>query len=134
MQNTAPSSPVDFASTEQPAQNPDRRRSDRAPLNLLVQFRFKNQDAFAKEFSKNLSSSGMFLETDSPRSEGGFLYFQFQVGHESHYIEGLGKVVRVCDGKGEGVKGMGIQFINVDDESQTHIDDIVNKRLNKASH
>jgi len=107
----------------------DRRRAPRVPLNLLVQHRAPDQESFVKEIAANLSSSGMFLQTPQPKPIGAFVYFQFGMGDDAHYIEGMGQVVRVCDGSGDAPSGMGIQFITVDDESQAHIDAMVKARI-----
>ena len=96
---------------------------------MLVQHRADDESTFAREIAANLSSSGMFLQTDSPRPLGAFVFFQFGVGADAHYIEGMGQVVRVCDGTGEAPAGMGIQFVTVDDTSQDRIDTMVNARV-----
>lgn len=107
----------------------EKRKHPRAPLNVLVQFRFDTFDEFLAEYSLNISPGGIFIKTDSPREEGAVIYLQFTLRDGSKLIEGMGKVVRVNppgDPKRPG--GMGIEFMNFDDESMALIAEICAQR------
>jgi uncharacterized protein (TIGR02266 family) len=103
----------------------ERRRHARTPLSLLVQFRFNTFEDFLAEYSVNLSPGGIFLRTDEPRELGSIVYLQFSLKDGSRLIEGMGRVVRVNPpGEQERVPGMGVEFLNFDEESMALIDEI----------
>lgn len=103
----------------------DRRKHPRTPLSLLVQFRFNTFEDFLAEYSVNLSPGGIFIRTNEPREEGSIIYLQFSLKDGSRLIEGMGKVVRVNpEGESGRVAGMGIEFLNFDDESMQLINEI----------
>ncbi|MHB8417339.1 MAG: TIGR02266 family protein [Myxococcales bacterium] len=113
----------------------EKRRFPRAPLQLLVQYRFGSVGDFLAEYASNISLGGVYIRTDDPREEGSLIYLQFTLRDGSPLIEGLGKVVRV-NRPGEvpeGVEvGMGVEFVNFDDESMALIEQIVRDRLERA--
>lgn len=107
----------------------DRRRHPRTPLSLLVQFRFNTFEDFLADYSHDISPGGMFIRTDQPQEEGSIIYLQFSLKDGSRLIEGMGKVVR-CNPPGVAgrVAGMGIEFLNFDDESMSLIQEICANR------
>jgi uncharacterized protein (TIGR02266 family) len=115
---------------DKPELGPDKRRHPRAPLSLLVQYRFDSLDDFMAEYSVDISMSGMFIRTSDPRKEGSMIYVQFTLKDGAKLIEGLGKVVRV-NPAGAPLAGMGIEFVNFDDESMALIEEIVKANLKK---
>ncbi len=107
----------------------DKRRHPRTPLNVLVQFRFDTFDEFLAEYSVNISPGGIFVKTDEPREEGSVIYLQFALKDGSKLIEGMGRVVRVNPpGDPQRPPGMGIEFMNFDDESMALIAEIIAQR------
>ena len=111
----------------------DRRKHPRTPLSLLVQFRFNTFEDFLADYSHDISTGGMFVRTDEPKEEGSMVYLQFSLKDGSRLIEGMGKVVR-CNPPGEvgRVAGMGIEFLNFDEESMTLIEEICASRTAQA--
>lgn len=102
-----------------------RRRHPRTPLSILVQYRFNSFEDFLAEYSVNLSPGGMFIRTDEPRELGEMVYLQFTLQDGSRLIEGLGKVVWVNDPKDRTrTPGMGIEFVNFDEDSAALIEEI----------
>ena len=101
----------------------EKRKYPRAPLNVLVQFRFDTFDEFLAEYSLNISPGGIFIKTEHPREEGSVIYLQFALRDGSKLIEGMGKVVRV-NPPGSQAAGMGVEFLNFDDESMALIEEI----------
>lgn len=103
----------------------ERRKHPRTPLSLLVQFRFNTFEDFLADYSQDISPGGMFIRTDDPKEEGSIIYLQFSLKDGSRLIEGMGKVVR-CNPPGDKgrVAGMGIEFLNFDDESMALIQEI----------
>jgi molecular chaperone DnaK len=103
----------------------NRRKHPRTPLSLLVQYRFNSFEDFLAEYSVDISPGGMFIRTAEPREMGSMIYLQFQLKDGSKLIEGLGKVVWVnAPGTPGRAAGMGIEFINFDDESMALIEEI----------
>lgn len=96
----------------------NRRRYPRTPLSMLVQYRFNTFEDFLAEYSLNISPGGMFIRTSEPREEGSMIYLQFSLRDGSKLIEGLGRVVHVNPPEDKSrTPGMGIEFVNFDDES-----------------
>jgi len=107
----------------------ERRRHPRTPLHILVQFRFNTFEDFLAEYSLNISPGGMFIRTDEPSDEGSMIYLQFSLKDGSRLIEGMGKVVRVNPpGVKERPAGMGVEFVNFDEESMALIEEICASR------
>lgn len=108
----------------------EKRRHPRTPLNVLVQFRFDTFDEFMAEYSLNISPGGIFIRTDHPREQGAIIYLQFALKDGSKLIEGMGKVVRVNPARGDSKhpSGMGIEFVNFDEESMSLITEICEQR------
>ncbi|MFN7132308.1 MAG: TIGR02266 family protein [Myxococcales bacterium] len=112
----------------------DKRKHPRAPLQLLIQFRFDTFDDFLAEYSTDISLGGMFIRTRQPREEGSFIYLQFALKDGARLIEGLGKVVRVNPpGDPDTIPGMGVEFVNFDEESMALIEEIVAQKLPQSS-
>ena len=109
----------------------NRREHVRVPLNLLVQVRSSDVDAFMSEHAPNISEGGMYLKTKQPRPEGTLLYFQLTTDDASARIEGLGRVVRCEPADADGLCGMGLEFVNLDAASLALVHDIVAERVSQ---
>lgn len=106
----------------------DRRVHPRVPLRLLVQVRLQDVEQFMREHAMNLSVGGMFIRTEQPHPEGAHVYLQFRLDDGGTLIEGLGRVAHV-NGPEDTVPGMGIEFVNLDEESREFIDAAINAHL-----
>jgi uncharacterized protein (TIGR02266 family) len=112
----------------------EKRKYPRTPLSILVQYRFNTFEDFLAEYSVNLSMGGIFIRTDQPKEEGSIIYLQFTLADGSRLIEGMGKVVRVNPPGVPGrVAGMGIEFLNFDDESMALVEEILASRQAKKN-
>jgi len=114
----------------------DRRRYPRVPLSLLIQYRFDTLEDFLSEYSTDISIGGMFIRTDKPKDEGTLVYLQFYLRDGAKLIEGLGRVVRVNPAESAGdetAAGMGIEFVNFDEESMELIRQIVERNMAAAN-
>lgn len=105
----------------------ERRRSRRVDFNLLVQYRFDSFEEFKSEYAADLSEGGLFIETEEPHKVGEVIYLQFALPDGTRLIEGLGRVVRVVP-PGSEQPGMGIQFVNMDGDSQDLVQAAVRER------
>jgi uncharacterized protein (TIGR02266 family) len=123
----APAAPTP-AEEEAGARAENKRRHQRTALSLLVQFRFNTFEDFLAEYSIDISVGGMFIRTDHPRPEGSMIYLQFALRDGHKLIEGLGKVVRVNPPGGTTIPGMGVEFVNLDSESEGLIAEIVDTK------
>lgn len=108
-------------------QGDDRRKFPRVPLNLLIQYRFDTFEDFIAEYASNISLGGMFIKTGETKPEGTHVYLQFSLKDGTRLIEGLGHVVRVV-GDGDDA-GMGIEFVNFDEDSWELVEAIVAERV-----
>ena len=116
-----------MSSPDDPGSN--RRRHPRTPLNVLVQFRFDTFEEFLAEYSVNISPSGIFIRTEEPQEVGSTIYLQFSLKDGNRLIEGMGRVVRVNPKTPGGPPaGMGIEFVNFDEDSMALIEDICAQR------
>ncbi len=104
----------------------NRRRQPRTAVSLLVQLRVDSFEAFLSEYATSLSTSGMFITTESPRDVGEVVYLQFTLKDGSKLIEGLGRVVRVNG------TGMGVEFVDFDEASKALIERICREREGKG--
>lgn len=111
----------------------DRRRYPRVPLNLLIQYRFDTFEDFISEYAVDISEGGIFIRTDEAREEGAMIYLQFALKDGTKLIEGLGKVVRVNPAGRENPQGIGIEFVNFDEDSKALILAIIEERDEKSS-
>lgn len=106
----------------------ERRRYPRVPLNLLIQYRFDTFEDFISEYASDISEGGMFIRTDESREEGTMIYLQFALKDGTKLIEGLGRVVRVNPAGGDNPQGIGVEFLNFDEDSRALITAIVKER------
>jgi type IV pilus assembly protein PilZ len=110
----------------------ERRKYPRVPLSLLIQYRFDTLEDFLSEYSTDISIGGMFIRTDKPKDEGTLVYLQFYLRDGAKLIEGLGRVVRVNPLDDQAAVGMGIEFVNFDEESMELIRQIVERNISAA--
>lgn len=112
----------------------EKRKHKRTSLSILVQYRFNTFEDFLAEYSVNLSVGGIFIRTDHPKEEGSIIYLQFSLADGSRLIEGMGRVVRVNPpGVKDRIAGMGIEFLNFDDESMALVEEIIASRQAKKN-
>lgn len=108
----------------------DRRRFPRVPLNLLIQYRFDTFEDFISEYASDLSEGGMFIkneEGEGQHEEGQLVYLQFSLKDGTRLIEGLGKIARI-NRPGSPHPGLGVEFLNFDEDSKALIEAIVRER------
>lgn len=116
--------------TDNSNQPSDRRRHPRAPLSLLVQYRFSTFEDFVAEYSGDISVGGIFLRTEDIREEGTLIHLQFWLEDGTRLIEGTGRVVRAIQpGDPARPPGMGVEFASLDAESAQLIERIIAAKL-----
>jgi len=92
-----------------------------------VVLKFHDFGGFSIEYSANVSTSGMFIMTTSPKPEGSIFIFEIWLGDERKLVHGLGEVVWIRDKKeaSDRPAGMGISYLKLDGESRTALARIV---------
>jgi len=105
----------------------ERRRSPRQHIPLLVQYTCRDMNEFMSEYAVNLSVHGVFIRTTQPAPIGAQIYFQFYVDSGQRVLEGLGRVVHHAQDNTE-IKGMGVEFIKLDESAQKSLAEILNKK------
>ncbi len=103
-------------SRDDPSQ-PNHRDSRRLPLARQVALDFEDFRGFIAEYSKNISMTGMFIESDSPKDPGEVFQFEFRLADGYRLIQGRGQVVwkrDVAEGP-DAPAGMGIRFLEIDE-------------------
>jgi hypothetical protein len=109
----------------------DRRRHIRAPFNAKV-ILLTDKDAEVR-LAKNVSISGVFVESLKSYPIGTKLYVLFPVHHPEKTFKTYAKVVRVVELTENNdfvVPGMGIEFYNTSFDSSVLIEDYVVKIKN----
>jgi len=103
----------------------ERRAEPRIPLRIQIQYR--TADQFFQDYMQNLSSGGIFIETEQPLKVGTRLKVQFCLPRMKKAILADGVVVRKVDvGPGNpGLGGMGIQFSDLNAEDKCSLDEYV---------
>lgn len=94
--------------------------SRRMPLETRVLLKFDRFSGFISEYSSNISQGGMFIRTLSSEPVGTILDFGFRLGDGYELIHGRGEVVwvREQDESPERPAGMGIRFLDLNQESR----------------
>ena len=96
----------------------EKRFEDRLDFQLLVSYKINGEEE--NNFSFNLSTGGMFIETTLPNKIGTPLSLKFEFPMDSTILNITGEVAWIRsepDESGQPV-GMGIKFTDVDDEKK----------------
>jgi uncharacterized protein (TIGR02266 family) len=101
----------------------DRRGRARTDVKLDVNYR--HGDVYLYSRSSNASEFGIFLLSDEPRPVGSLLELEFKTPHARQPIKVTGKVVWVEENKGGAETGMGVQFVDLDSETQQRIRSLI---------
>src|ERR1700752_2139398 len=106
------------------------RQADRLQHELLVAYR--TVDGFISDWAVNISRGGIFINTRTPLSVGTTVRLIISLPDTQFPFELSGRVARVneFDNPSNQVPGMGIEFVNVDDEKRARIERFV-ERLRK---
>ncbi len=94
---------------------PERRRTPREPVSLLIQYRFDTFEPFMAEYISDISERGLRIQDpDVVRPPGTVVYVQFINRDGTRLIEGLCNVVWVHV---QPERAMALEFVDFDDES-----------------
>ncbi len=106
------------------------RRADRLQHELLVAYR--TVDGFITDWAVNISRGGIFINTRHPLSVGTVVKLIISLPDAAFPFDLTGKVIRVqeYDNPSNQVPGMGLEFMDVDEEKRARIERFV-ERLRK---
>lgn len=105
----------------------EKRRHPRLTLKMLVQVRLDSLDEFLREYAANISMGGMFIRSVEPHPEGSMIYLQFTLADGEKLIEGLAQVIHV-NPPDHPAPGMGVEFVNLEENSRALIEKILRER------
>ena len=112
-------------------EKPDKaRRANRLQHELLVAYR--SMDGFITDWAVNISRGGMFINTRNPLAVGTTVRLIISLPDTACPFDLTGRVTRVAEfnNPSNQVPGMGIEFVDVDDEKRARIERFV-ERLRK---
>ena len=107
------------------------RGQKRVDVKTQVNMEFERFSGFISEYSKNISEGGMFIRTDTPQPIGSVFSFEFRLRDDIKLIQGWGEVAWIRDAaeaNEDNPAGMGIKFIDLDEDSRVLIRRIVSTR------
>lgn len=100
----------------------ERRRHQRAPIELQVSLRFSSVQQFLSTYAGDISEGGMFVRAEGEHQVGQVVALRFDAGKE-RIVEGTARVVRVEPG------GIALEFLDLDESSRRLIEMIVRIKL-----
>ena len=109
----------------------EKRKSPRVGFKVRVDYEIESEDTFLFEYTTNMSRDGIFLQTKSPLEPGTVLSMRFGVPESDRIIEVHGKVVWINEFRPEGENlnpGMGIQFLDLNEDDKEVITRLVKKK------
>ena len=107
------------------------RRADRLQHELLVAYR--TVDGFITDWAVNISRGGLFINSRNPLPLGSIVRLIVSLPDQAFPFDLTGKIVRVhpYEPGADQVPGMGIEFVDVDDEKRSRLERFV-ARLREA--
>jgi type IV pilus assembly protein PilZ len=117
------------------AEENDRRREQRAPIELKVEY--KRLNTFFFDYTKNISKGGTFIKTDKPLDVGTLFLFRLQLPAQTAPLSFRGEVRWVVKdgqplplGVPEGhEQGMGIRFVYDNHDQRMAVERVVEKMM-----
>src|SRR3954449_6383494 len=102
-----------------------KRQNDRLQHELLVAYR--TVDGFITDWATNISRGGIFINTRNPLAVGTTVRLIVSLPDTAFPFELHGKVMRVneFDNPSNQVPGMGIEFVDVDEDKRARIERFV---------
>ncbi|MGQ0508431.1 MAG: TIGR02266 family protein, partial [Myxococcaceae bacterium] len=102
------------------------RRPERKSVGLLVKLNHSDLGNFVEGFATNISAGGMFIRSRKPHPVGTDVRFQIEIANGLRVMKGTAVVRWIREpGDPTGSTGMGLQFKDVDADTQTLIDKMV---------
>jgi type IV pilus assembly protein PilZ len=117
------------------ANDDDRRRAARAPIELKVEY--KRLNTFFYDYTKNISKGGTFIKTERPLDIGTIFLFKLLIPSQTVSLALRGEVRWVVkDGSprppeiaADHDPGMGIRFMYDDPDQRRGLEEVVEKMM-----
>jgi type IV pilus assembly protein PilZ len=117
------------------ANDDDRRREARAPIELKVEY--KRLNTFFYDYTKNISKGGTFIKTERPLDIGTIFLFKLLIPSQTVSLSLRGEVRWVVkDGSprppeiaADHDPGMGIRFMYDDPDQRRGLEEVVEKMM-----
>lgn len=110
-----------------------QRNAPRVPLKLIVHYGVGDEERQLQDFSINVSTGGLFIETDDPSPVATPLRLEFFLPGQQHPIRCRGQVAWLNAESGQHhprlPKGMGVQFVDVSLEDMRLIRSFIMQEL-----
>ena len=105
----------------------NQRRSDRLHHELLVAYR--TVDGFITDWAVNISKGGIFINTRTPLAVGTKVKLIISLPDAAFPFDLTGRVTRIheYDNTTNLVPGMGLEFVDVDDDKKVRIEKFVDR-------
>ena len=102
----------------------------RIPIEQEIGLRFKHLGEFVAELAANLSTGGMFIRTRQPHPVGSVFEFELRLAGDQPLIAGKAQVawIRRRGEAPEEPAGMGVRFVELDDDSRRQVAELVAAR------
>ena len=107
------------------------RKYPRAHIKARVDYEIESEDTFLFEYTTNMSRDGIFLQTRKPLEPATMLNLRFNLPDSDRAIQVQGKVIWINEYRPEGENlnpGMGIQFLDLNEEDKERITRLVRKK------
>ncbi|NOZ88060.1 MAG: TIGR02266 family protein [Deltaproteobacteria bacterium] len=108
----------------------EKRAAERVPFYSRVTVRVKDEEQFIEKYSGNLSESGMFVKTRSPRPAGTIVTLKAMLKNGEHLFSAT-SVVKWIRESGEEYKGlqpgMGLKFLDIHPKDKEWLDSVLAK-------
>jgi uncharacterized protein (TIGR02266 family) len=103
------------------------RKSERLQHELLVAYR--TVDGFITDWAVNISRGGIFINTRKPLAVGSVVRLIVSLPDAAFPFDLTGRVIRAhsYDPESDQVPGMGIEFIDVDEEKHARLERFVDR-------
>ncbi len=103
------------------------RQSERLQHELLVAYR--TVDGFITDWAVNISRGGIFINTRNPLAVGSIVKLIISLPDAAFPFDLTGRVMRVhaTDRQSSQVAGMGLEFIDVDEEKRARLERFVDR-------
>jgi type IV pilus assembly protein PilZ len=103
------------------------RKSERLQHELLVAYHTVN--GFITDWAVNISRGGIFINTRNPLAVGSVVRLIVSLPDAVFPFDLTGRVIRVhaYDPEGDQVPGMGLEFIDVDEEKRSRLERFVDR-------
>ena len=117
------------------ANDDDRRREARAPIELKVEY--KRLNTFFYDYTKNISKGGTFIKTAKPLEIGTIFLFKLLIPSQAAPLELRGEVRWVVkegsappsDIAADHEPGMGIRFVYDDPRERRSLEEVVERMM-----